>query len=711
MTRFALAALLLATSSAIACSPPAAKNPDGSAWAIAPRTITDETFADAVVELIESPPEGDAGQALRLGVVQRQLAHAEHRFLRGDRAGATEATMAALYFLSAGDQQGGYLDDSSRHALQLAVESLSARGDFPRVTVLIDRLKDGASTEEIAKLDAELARIELFRQETLTGHPMIQAGDRERTAVKRALLDPEELPSADLRVSTLIDLAITANQEFQQTGRRPGAEVADEIIRGLDAGAFTIVSLRFRHRQFEPALEAVKETSAKLTLDPDFFAIMFGATTRDDAKSYRRLYDAYVASVGARAGGASGIDKDLYAAAQLSLLSEVVRRDPHDRETALDLSDLFFTLRVPEAVPAVLAKSSASASEVELIDMIGMVLGTVRETSEADDHPAVLRTLAAAKPIVKAASDRVTSGRGKRAIAELHRLEAKELLRAGRLAEASAALTAASESFADSQTKLRQAEVKKSLGDFAGALAELHVVASASDPLLTAEAHLLSAQIARFKGQDASPSLESAIRAAERAASEPGSTMRRVRALTFEGRARAASGDRAGAEKSFERALTEAAGDSVLTGQALLDALSTLWQLTDLDGMSKAFDLGAASAGAADLVYAALWMHHATLQKGGQVPAEVTSILTSASETPGWRGSLARFARGKITEAELVSLAASEVDRVEARFYAAMAKKTKGEDVRRELDDIAHAKSAELYEMRLSEAWTRAAGK
>lgn len=705
--RLGLVAASLMTGTA--CSPAGAKDPSSAAW-VAPLPVSDEEFASSLASVLSQNLEGEPRQRLLLGVVQRQLAHANHRFERGDRSGGTASLMGAFYLLEAGDQQQGFLDREAQLALRAAITSLSARGEIGRVSILLELLRPAVSAQEQSAIDEELRTIAQFREETLTGHPLIRAGDRERTATARALLSPPQVDEAVRSTSTLIDLAIAGNQEFQQTGRRPTPEVADEIIRGLDAGAFTIVAHYFRQGSFEQALETVEESSARLTLDPDFFADMNAAVKRDDARSYRKLYDAFSGNTRARAGGNMGIDKDLFDAATFALLRATLKRAPHDRDTALEFADLLTKLGLPEAVPAVLREPAKGASELELVEIVDAVVAAAQSRSRADDHPGALRTLEAGAAIL--APLRPKLDRARASLFELHQAYAQELLRAGRLAPAVDSFSAAFELSSDARVLLRRAEVRRALGDYAGARTDLELLLKQTkDPLFSLQARLSLAitDLALSNAKASEDDLTLATELAQKLTRSQTPAAVHARAYALLGRAHTMRRKSADAKIAFENALHEAENDSNLLGQTMLEAISSLWLLGERDAMRSAFDFGAAHDAPADaMLYAALWLHYEAAQSGKRPPEELASLLENASELGGWHGKLARFALGKLSEAELSAAATSEVDRVEARFYSAMARRARGVDVQKELMDLASARSAELFETRLCQAWTQA---
>jgi tetratricopeptide (TPR) repeat protein len=708
LTRTAgLLAILVALVGASGCHPAGPEDPSTVAWRLRPAAISDGEFAASLRDALLSRPEGDDDERRLLGVVAKQLEHADHRFERGDRGGGTRSVLGAFFLLSATDQQGGFLEGRSRRAIERAAESLSARGDVGPVAVLLGMLSRDASTDERARLQAELARVESFRRETLTGPPIVRIGDEERAAVRRALFAPSEVEEATRASSALIDAAIAGSQEAQQTGKRPSAEVADEIIRGLDATALSIVALHLRHQTFDRVIEAVRESSARLTLDPDFFSDLFQATTREDPRSLRKLMDSFEDGVRAKVAG-TGLDADLLDGARFALLRELVRRDPSDLEATLALARQCVAIGAPEVVPLLLEKPLLGAAPRELAEALALVTDAAMRSSDADDHPTVLRLLDAAASVRKLGRDKASDPGVRRRVVDLERVAARELARAGRLVEAEAALGAATELAPDPTTLLRRGEIAKGLGATEAARSHGERAAEATDPAVSAEAHLFLAGLARTSDPtEARRRLDRAVEIAEKALrTTHGRRLSRLHALL--GRALAGRGDRVASERAFADAIETAAGDPTLVEAAALEALASEWGLGDVEAMNRTLqrvvELAPASAGG--LTYGALWVHYANLQAARPPSPDARSILRRAAESGGWRGALARFALGTESESTLTARVVSEVDRVEARFYVAMDRRSRGQDVSSERDALAGAKSAALFETRLCEGWS-----
>lgn len=703
-----LLALMVAVVGASGCRPAAPEDPSSVTWRLRPSTVTDVEFAASLRQVLVTRLEGDEDERRLLGVVAKQLEHADHRFERGDRVGGTRAVLGAFLLLSATDQQGAFLEGRSRRAIERAAESLSARGDVGPVAVLLAMLAREASPDERARLQAEIARVEAFRRETLTGPPIVRIGDEERAAVRRALFAPSELDDATRAASALIDAAIAGNQEFQQTGKRPAAEVADEIVRGLDATALSVVALHLRHQSFERVMDAIQGSSARLTLDPDLFSDLFQGLTREDPGSLRKLLDSFDAGAQRRAGGNVSLDPDLYVAARFSLLRELVRRDHADLEASLALARQTIAIGTPEVAPLLLEKPLLGAAPGELAEALAIVTEAASQRSEADDHPTVLRLLHAATAVRKLGLERSKEPAVRPRVVELERVAAREFARAGRLVEADAALAAANELAPEPSLLLRRAELAKARGATAEARGHAQQAAQAADPTISVEASLFLGELARAGAPtEARKHFDRAVESAERALPTiRGRRLSRLRALL--GRALLARGERGASGRAFAAALEAAAGDPSLVESAALEALAAEWSCGDVEAMNRTLErvseLSPAAAGG--LAYGALWVHYANLQTGRSANREATSILRRTSEAGGWRGALARFALGQGSESALTALAVSEIDRVEARFYVAMDRRARGQDVSSELVALASAKSAELFETRLCESWS-----
>src|SRR5690606_3870202 len=80
-----------------------------------------------------------------------------------------------------------------------------------------------------------------------------------------------------------------------------------------------------------------------------------------------------------------------------------------------------------------------------------------------------------------------------------------------------------------------------------------------------------------------------------------------------------------------------------------------------------------------DLIYAGLWVLLLERELGVATDGTAGRALEVATNRSSWTAKLAAWANGKISDADLGTLAQNTAQRVEAQFYTAMARKAAGD--------------------------------
>jgi hypothetical protein len=133
-------------------------------------------------------------------------------------------------------------------------------------------------------------------------------------------------------------------------------------------------------------------------------------------------------------------------------------------------------------------------------------------------------------------------------------------------------------------------------------------------------------------------------------------------------------GDARGARRATERAYDASRTNPAQLKATILDAASRALTQGDLagarDAVRRAID---ASLPDEDLVYPALWLQ--LLEKKLHVASDGTAeeAFGSIDESSGWPARLRTWARGKLTDQDLVAAARDRAQQTEAMFYIAMA--------------------------------------
>jgi hypothetical protein len=163
-------------------------------------------------------------------------------------------------------------------------------------------------------------------------------------------------------------------------------------------------------------------------------------------------------------------------------------------------------------------------------------------------------------------------------------------------------------------------------------------------------------------------------------------------------------GDRLGANRAVDRARDAARNDHAQLSATLLDAARRALVLQDVEAGRRALrhaldqDLDDE-----DLLYAALWVK--LLQARAAVPSDgsVEEALIRVDSEAAWIEALRDWARGSVSNAQLLARATSPVQRTEAEFYAALGGALAEPAQLAQLASVAKSPAIELVEVRIAQ--------
>jgi hypothetical protein len=568
-------------------------------------------------------------------------------------------------------------------------------------------------TPQRSELEAHLAALNRWIQDTRTGGPLERLGAEQRALVSRSLIDsrPETVERAATAIGAWIDRAIELNIEFRQTGKRPERDEAVEAERALESGGASMAALFLRYGDAKGALDHIDRSSARRVVPRGLYDRIQSAAKQDDPGSWQALAGAFAAHSNDEQQTESGIDRDLLDAALWGCALEAFRREPAKLESAALLAQLLARFGMSEAAPLVLAQAlGARPSPQALSAAMGIVLAAMSADAGADDLDAARRTYIAAAPLLVLADRPDAKGRVEPSSARARSLMASVELHAGNLAAALPLLRASQDAEPSASGLRLLAMAERQGGDVPASLSAVRRALGAPDagvsPADVAEAHLLAFELHReASAQDqAKASLDAALLAslaARQLARAPGAHARAERLL---GRVLDAYGDARGAARAHERALAAAAEERPLFGATMLDAVGRALVRRDLSAARKALRRGLdENADQEDLVYGGLWVLLLERELKAQPDGTAERALGSAMSRTSWTAKLAAWANGKLSDADLGTQAQSAAQRVEALFYTAMAKKVAGDPAAMErLRAVSQSPVLDLLEVHLA---------
>lgn len=720
--RFAstLAALVVASSSLIelGCGGPSTVPSSRTAQRaeqIKVVNVRDEDFSASVFGLLKKGEPSAARDGMLVGVVRRQLAHAERRFSLGATERATASVIGAMYLVRAGEGRSEMIDGAGASALAGAIARLSARGDEGRALAFM-QMRAAAlpqGSPERAELEEHIRVLKTWMSETRTGKPIRKLGAEERALVARALVDPspEALRAAAKGVADWIDAAIDFHAEFRQTGERPAREDAVEAARALESGAITMAALFLRHGDARGALDVINQSSVKRVIPPELHQQIAAAATDGRARDWQGLAGIFAQLEDEPGDMETGPDPTLLGSAVWGASLEAFRKDPSSFGASMLLARSLIELGLSEAAPHVLAEALGAQPDPRAVAAsIELVMAGMNEDAAIDDIEAARRTFRAASAVLSVGDRPEFRDRIEPAPGRARFMMASIELRSGNLPGARPLLEAAvaAEPSVGGSTML--AMLERQAGESAKAIEHVEQALRAPDarssPGDVAEALILAFEVHRDAGaqEKAKATLDRALEAALAARNATSAGAGRARAERLLGRVLDGYGDAKGAARALERALQAASSERPLLGATVLDAVGRAFVRRDVGAARAALKHGIEADVAEDeLVYGGLWLM--LLERDLKAPPDGTAerALRAASDRGSWVAKLAAWASGKLSDAELMTAAQSTPQRVEAAFYTAMSRKVAGDpEAEAKLREVAKSPVIDLLEVQLA---------
>ncbi len=712
----ALGGLLLGH--AAACHPTPVASAPASQNAANPEAqspLPESEFAGAAHELLRNGKPSPARTQRLAAVVRAQLEHAGVLFVHGEDVRGAQAVLGAFQLLRGGELPGVQLNSKSLPALDGAIRRFSARGDEGRTLALLG-LKRGLvqkGSPEERELDGHLEAIHRWAAATKGGGVMQRLSAEQKQAVARAFLEPSDdtLATAASAVSKWIERAVEINVAFQETRQMPEREEALEAFRALQTGAYVMAALYLRQGRAAESLQAIEASAASRITRPSFFSKLRSAASEGRAEDWRLLAREF-GQVGTDDEAEEGpLDPEVLDAALWGVALEAFRLEPKSLAVAHLLANQLVQHEMPEVAPLILAdalgQTPALASLSGALDLVADALrrdpgdGAIESARRVFDASAGLLALASAPPY---------QGQLRTSAAELRQLMGALELRAGNAEAARARMIEALRAEPTIWGLTSLATLERQLGDTSAATAtaeRAYHLAPEGLPLLdAANARVLSFELGRDAGTEeaAKRALDDALRIVLEVRRLAGKTELAVRSETTLARILDGYGERERAGRATARALDLADQHRNLLAETMLAAIARATAHGELGGARTALGIGLkADIDHDSLVYGALWVSALERMLGEASDGKVDRVFADAVNGDTWTSKLARWARGSLSDDELLKAARNHSDRVEAEFYLALRAKAAGaaNGVER-LKRVASNPLVDLFEVRLA---------
>ncbi len=682
------------------------------------REVSDDGFAVAVHGLMRDGKPTAERSALLAGVVRRQLVHAGELFEKGDDARGAQAVIGALYLLRAGEGRSDMIDASSLKALGGAVQRFSARGDEGRAVAMMELQKSllPAGSEEAKKLDGHLQALGQWVKDTRGGGSVMETlGTDARAAVGRALVDPGDaaLAMAAKAVGKWIERAVEINLVFQETRQLPSRDEATEAFRALQSGAYVMAALFLRHGRAAEAIQAIEASPAGRITRPSFFAKLRAAAVDSSAEDWRALAHDFARGAYAEEVEEPRLEPEVLDAVLWGVALESYRRDPTSLQMAHILADHLVDYGMPEAAPLVLAdalgREPAAASLSGALDTLVDAL-SAEYGSDGRMVARARRIVASSVALLAVADESRYAGQLKTTPAQVRQVMASIELHAGNVDEARPLLVGALRAEPSVWGFTMLGTLERQVGNLDAALADAERAASLPAASLgdldAANAKLLTFEILRDEGaiDRAQPALDEALKIVLDSRKLGSSAEHTVRAERMLARVLDGYGERGRAAQALERALDLADGNRGVLAPTVLAAVGRALVYKDLVSARAALGIGIkADIDQPSLVQGALWLWLLERELGETPDGKVDRVLADAVNGGGWIATLARWARGTLSDAQLRSAAPTYAERSEVEFYIAMKARASGQaDGMEKLKQVAQNPLVERQEVRLA---------
>jgi tetratricopeptide (TPR) repeat protein len=688
------------------------------------RPVPDEQFAASVASLLREREPSPSRGALLTAVVQRQFAHAGERLAARQRERGLAGVYGALFLVRRGELTPAMVRGPGERALELASEAVAATGDEGKTLALYNlrRAALAAGDRSGAELQTHAAAIKQWSDAFVTKPgvgPHEIAGYRARAAVGRALLEPTDAALRDAKAA--VDAWGEGGMMFQTPGqlamrgerapmRATRREDAIEGYRAYASAGLTLASIYLRHGDARGALAAIGGSRVEAITPPALVDRLRAAAEGDGAPAWRALLEVFAHAL--QNVDEVGVDRDLLRAAAFGVAVEAYRRDRSSPEVGTELASSLVALGMPEAAPLVLVDALRANPDPELASAVFETLGRVmwREV-EGDDPASAHRVFRAAEPLLALADAGALRGRVRPSPNALRLLAARVEARAGQLGEARALLGRLVRAEPSAPALLLAAEVERQLHEPRAALGYVNAALAGgevrADPLREAEARLLAADLYREQNDPARArqELSAALGAALRGRQPSGPRPALARAERVLARVLDRFGDEAGAARASSRALEAAQSDPDEMSAVLLEALARAYVARDLE-TARRVARKSLSAGLGDdaMVYVGIWLQSLERETRARTDGTAAEALGAVRPGPSWPGRLLAWAQGKLSDADLGRAARTPGQRLEAQFYAALARRAAGDAAGAEgaLRAVAQSPSLDLMEAQIA---------
>jgi hypothetical protein len=708
---FALASGAALASSGCAAHSPSAKSARTTANATPISEVGDDAFAQATYKVLLNGEASADREGLLVGVVRRQLQRAKARFDAGQREAGLKALTGAFYLMRAGEFQDAALD-GAEGALGSGAAEVARLGQegyaFTLYGMLRDKLPKGPERQAV---EAHLEAMARFSQATRGAGPMQSAGAELRAATQRSLIEARKaaLDGASERAIRWLKRALESNASDAPMNTNADRDEAFEAYRALRGGGYTLIALYLRHGDARGVLTAADRADLGRIIAPELRDRLERAADENDADAWADLCHFFDSA--SHAADTEGLlDHTLMEAATWGAAVQLYRAEPTSMRGVAPLATQLLTYGMAEVAPLVLAPAVTKDGGAESLSFALGLVGKALVAEEAlDQLPSARRTFENAQALLSLAETKGNLGKVNPSSARLRYVMGALETRHGELARALPLVQSAARAEPSLESLMTLSAIERQR-DRAAALFTLgqavELAKAVNDPLAETDALNMKFEVYRDHGdaEHAAKTLDAALSRAvdaQRTARSGGPMLARSERLLA--RILEHYNDPLASRRATERAYEASSSDPSQLTATVLDAARRALTHADLRAARRAAQRAvAANLGSEDLVYVALWLQ--LVEKKLNVPSDgtVEEAYAGVDENSGWPARLRAWARGKLSDQELLNAARSPSEKTEATFYIAMLKLQTGGDSSKELERVAQSPAIDLVEVTIA---------
>jgi tetratricopeptide (TPR) repeat protein len=685
----------------------------GSGEPLDPVAVSDADFSKNACQVLLNAELSPQRQNLLAGVVRRQLARANTRFASGHREAGLRALTGGLYLVRAGELRKEMYDTGAA-ALGSGAAEVARVGNEGRALALYGMLQASVTQGNARRdIDAHVSALTRWSGSTRSAGRMQATGAEQRAAVGRSLFEATKPALDQARDKTVawVRRALESNISELPIRNAFEREEAIEAYRALRAGGATLIAIYLRHGDPQGALDAIDRAELSKMIPPGLRDRLERAADDDDPSAWLDLFQLFETANSA-SRPETALDEDLARAAAWGTALSLYRSEPASMRGAGPLSVQLVQYGMAEVAPCVLSGALKPGSSAE---DIGWALGLMLRAIVAEDEIAQLggarRTFEASKALLELAEAPKLQKSVRPSAARLNYVMGALETRAGELDRARPLLEKAVRSEPSIEALGTLAAIERQRRDYKSALMRLEQIVALSkksaDPASECEArtHIFETHRDRNALVEAKAALETALARCLDARQQARGSASQARAERLLARVLEQYGDTAALRRATERAYDASLSDMRQLTATVLDSARRALIRGDIsaarDAVQRAVEADLADE---DIVYAALWLQ--LLERKLNIPSDgtVEEAFATIEDAASWPGRLRAWARGRMTDAELIKSARSRLQRTEAVFYAAMAFHTGGkrEAARPLLREVAQSEAIELVEVAIA---------